>query len=92
MRIDPKIHTPVLERAATESTATARPEIKDDQAAVVNLSSAGAAAQASASEHAMSARLEQLRTALERGAYVIDLDKLAARIVDDELARLQGDR
>jgi anti-sigma28 factor (negative regulator of flagellin synthesis) len=89
MRIDPKQLTPILERPTTEPTAHVRPGPPDSQAAVVTLSSAGAAVQAGAPDELMSARLEQIRLLIDRGEYPIDLDKLAARIADDELGRAQ---
>ncbi len=91
MRIDPKHLTPLIERPSTEPAAHARPSApQDSQAAVVTLSSAGAAAvQAGAPDELMSARLEQIRLLIERGEYPIDLDKLAARIADDEILRSQ---
>ena len=90
MRIDPKHLSPIIERPIAEPAATVRPGTHDSQAAVVTLSSAGAAVQAGAPDELMSARLEQIRLLIERGDYPIDLDKLAARIADDELARSQG--
>lgn len=90
MRIDPKHLSPIIERPSTEPAALVRPGTTDNQAAVVTLSSAGAAVQAGAPDELMSARLEQIRLLIERGEYPIDLDKLAVRIADDELARAQG--
>jgi anti-sigma28 factor (negative regulator of flagellin synthesis) len=90
MRIDPKQLSPIIERASAEPAAHVRPSTHDSQAAVVTLSSAGAAAQAGAPDELMSARLEQIRLLIERGEYPIDLDKLSTRIADDELARTLG--
>jgi anti-sigma28 factor (negative regulator of flagellin synthesis) len=90
MRIDPKHLSPIIERPSTEPAAQARPGPHDSHAAVVTLSSAGAAVQAGAPDELMSARLEQIRLLIERGEYPIDLDRLAALIADDELARAQG--
>jgi anti-sigma28 factor (negative regulator of flagellin synthesis) len=89
MRIDPNVLTPISERTISEAPAT-RPAALEHEAAVVTLSSAGAAVQAGAATDLMAARLEQIRLQIERGEYAIDLDKLAARIADDELARAQG--
>jgi anti-sigma28 factor (negative regulator of flagellin synthesis) len=91
MRIDPKILPPIPERSITEPTTAPRPDAPDNDAAVVTLSSAGAAVQAGGLSELMNARIEQIRILLERGEYPIDLDKLASRIADDELARVQGD-
>jgi anti-sigma28 factor (negative regulator of flagellin synthesis) len=35
----------------------------------------------------VSAKLDRIRALIDKGEYPVDLDKLAARIVDDELAR-----
>ena len=88
MRIDPKILPPIVERPTTE--VAPRPAALEQDAAVVTLSSAGAAVAAGNADPAMASRLEQLRLQIERGEYTIDLDKLASRIADDELARAQG--
>ncbi len=88
MRIDPKILPPIVERPATE--AAQRPAALEQDAAVVTLSSAGAAVAAGGADPAIASRLEQLRLQIERGEYTIDLDKLASLIADDELARAQG--
>ncbi|MEZ4363638.1 MAG: flagellar biosynthesis anti-sigma factor FlgM [Kofleriaceae bacterium] len=92
MRIDPKLHTPILERTTTEPVAPPRTELKEHDAAVVTLSSAGAAVQAGAPAEVLSARVEQLRLLIERGEYTVDLDQLAARIADDDIARSEGSR
>lgn len=89
MRIDPKILHPIVERPVSDAAA-ARPAALEHEAAVVTLSSAGAAIQAGGASELMAARLEQIRLQIERGEYTIDLDKLAERIADDELARAQG--
>lgn len=91
MRIDPKLLTPIIERPTPEPPPAARPAGQDSQAAVVTLSSAGAAVQAGASDPIMSARLEQIRLLIDRGEYPIDLDLLATRIAEDEVARSQGE-
>jgi hypothetical protein len=39
------------------------------------------------SQPTITSRIEKIRSLLERGAYPIDLDVLAARIVDDETLR-----
>lgn len=85
MRIDPTTLAPIVERTLPEVTAQ-RPAL-EQEAAVVTLSSAGAAVAAGATGEVASARLEQLRLQLERGEYTIDLDKLAARIAEDDLER-----
>ncbi len=90
MRIDPKLLTPIIERPSLEPSPAVRPGGMESQAAVVTLSSAGAAVQAGSPDPIMSARLEQLRLQIDRGDYPMDLDLLSSRIADDELARSQG--
>lgn len=46
-----------------------------------------AAGTAGARPVAVTARLERIRAMLEAGEYPVDLDQLAARIVDDDLLR-----
>lgn len=91
MRIDPKLLTPpIADRPTIEPQSSVRPGGQETAAAVVTLSSAGAAVQANNASELMSARLEQIQLLIDRGEYPIDLDKLAARIADDELARTTG--
>lgn len=85
MRIDPTTLAPIVERTLPEISAQ-RPAL-EQEAAVVTLSSAGAAVAAGSTGEVATARLEQLRLQLERGEYTIDLDKLAARIAEDDLDR-----
>jgi flagellar biosynthesis anti-sigma factor FlgM len=56
-------------------------------AAVVSIGQAAKAASTSAVDSSVRSRLEQVRAALERGEYSVDLDRLASRIIDDEVAR-----
>ncbi len=83
MRIEPKTttDTPVALEPSRNSAAPA-PE-RQDPAAIVKLSKAGAAAvgaRATDSEQ----KVARLRAAIERGEYRVDLDRLAAQLVDDE--------
>jgi anti-sigma28 factor (negative regulator of flagellin synthesis) len=86
MRIIPNV---VVSPVAGASAAPERADVKpsktpDAPATVVSLSSAGT------SSVDVSARLEKIRAAIDAGAYPIDLDKLAARIVDDEIMRTRN--
>jgi anti-sigma28 factor (negative regulator of flagellin synthesis) len=88
MRIDPN---PAIAPATMDTHKTqvpARPPAADQDASVVELSAA-AAQTASVTEPSPSitSRIERIRTLLERGAYPIDLDVLASRIVDDDVLR-----
>ena len=62
---------------------TARPGPSD--AAVVTVTPG--AKHTAAVDHAIQNRVERVKLLLARGAYPIDLDRLAARILDDENAR-----
>jgi anti-sigma28 factor (negative regulator of flagellin synthesis) len=87
MRIDPKLVTPVSTQPRREPRPTGS-TTKPTPGAVVELSPAGAAASAgSRSPAQVTARIDQIRTLLQKGDYAVDLDQLASRIVDDELLR-----
>lgn len=58
-------------------------------AAVVSLGEAASIAKTSRVDAAVRARLEAVRAALDRGEYSVDLDRLAGKIMDDELVRAQ---
>lgn len=85
MRIDPKatIVTPVAIKAARDQVAPKSD--REDRATVVELSSAGAAA-AGARPADSGEKVARLRELIDRGEYKVDLDLLAQRIVEDELA------
>ena len=82
-----------IRQESTDSPAKAKlqhnqPSAKDD-AAVVTLGKTAEKANV-ASERLndeIRSRLEEVRLQLSRNEYPIDLDRLAERIVDDELAR-----
>lgn len=85
MRIDPKAITvtPVAIKTARDQVA---PESgREDRATVVELSSAGAAA-ASARPADAGEKIARVRELIDRGEYKVDLELLARRIVEDELA------
>ncbi|HEX3765040.1 MAG TPA: hypothetical protein VHW23_40370 [Kofleriaceae bacterium] len=58
-------------------------------ASVVKLSAAGlsASAEAGAAGPTTTSRLQTIRAALDKGDYPVDLDRLATRIVDDDVLR-----
>lgn len=91
MRIDPKAATPPVARDTRESpsAATKASPANDGSASVVKLSSAGAAASADPAVAAptTTTRLQTIRAMLDKGDYPVDLDLLAARIVDDDVLR-----
>jgi len=91
MRIDPKVVIPPIARDTREaqpSTAKAA-DAAPTSASVVTLSTAGAAASAESgpATATTTTRLQTIRAMLDKGAYPVDLDVLASRIVDDEVIR-----
>ena len=90
MRIEPKVVVPVSQESREPKAAT--PD-KSGPSAVVTLSKAADQASQADSQVAAAnnaARLAEIRASIRRGAYPIDLDKLAAKIVDDEFVRGAG--
>ena len=87
MRIDPTSPTRLEPRDATApKSEPAAPESD-----VVALSPAGTtAASAPSPEQDLTARLARIRALVQQGAYPIDLDLLASRIVHDEILRNKG--
>jgi anti-sigma28 factor (negative regulator of flagellin synthesis) len=84
MRIDRSNPVTVQPRESAAKPTTP-PPTKD----VVNLSAAGSAA-AEVSSSAPTDRIARIRALVQQGAYPIDLDMLASRIVHDELLRSKG--
>lgn len=87
MRIDPKIFVAPVSSESAQKPAPKAPGKAASQASVVTLSSAGSAVVADADDSVPSARVEKLRAMVEAGTYKVDLEALAARIVDDEVVR-----
>lgn len=85
MRIDPNVVvSPIqLDTAKPRSTGVAVPAKGGD---VVQLSAAASAA-AERAEPTNTQRLDKIRALLNAGEYAVDLDQLASRIVDDDVAR-----
>lgn len=86
MRIDPKytVVNPVAAKTARDATPASQTE-KSDKAAVVELSSAGAAIAAPPSDSAE--KVARVREMIAKGEYKVDLDLLAARLCEDEILR-----
>lgn len=84
MRIDPTALTAIHDPRTREAGAGARPA--DDQASVVSL---GAAARAAGADPTVTSRIARIRELLAGGDYQVDLDKLAERILDDDIARTE---
>jgi flagellar biosynthesis anti-sigma factor FlgM len=96
MRIDTPTVAPVSNEAKSGQPATTpqQPSSTATQspAAVVTLSSAAAKSTTTGEIREMPdpkviARIAQIRQQLQNGSYPIDLDVLATRIADDEVAR-----
>ncbi len=82
MRIDPT--SPI--RLEPQETTPARSAPASPSSDVVALSPAGAAA-ADAPAADVTTRIARIRALVQQGAYPIDLDLLASRIVNDEILR-----
>jgi flagellar biosynthesis anti-sigma factor FlgM len=90
MRIEPKVATPVHSESREPSKAASAD--KGTPASVVHLSAAGTSATRSHDpQPATTQRLAKIRESIQRGSYPVDLDKLAARIVEDEFTRGVGE-
>ncbi len=89
MRIDPKVVTSPITRDTRESPSAKAGASTSANASVVTLSTAGTAASAGAASTSptTTTRLQTIRAMLDKGAYPVDLDQLASRIVDDEFVR-----
>lgn len=90
MRIDPKV---LISPATTRDTREAPSSASADSAqptgaSVVKLSAAGLSASAEAgAAPTTTSRLQTIRAMLDKGDYPVDLDRLATRIVDDDMLR-----
>lgn len=88
MRIESQVGVVPVVADSREGKPASAP--KSDPASVVTLSAAGASASQSADTEisaANAARIAHIREAIRTGQYPIDLDKLASRIVDDDVVR-----
>ncbi len=82
MRIDPKATTVTPVALEPSRSSTAPKAQRQDPAAIVKLSRAGAAA-VSARETDPEEKVAKLRAAIDRGEYHVDLDRLAAHLLED---------
>jgi anti-sigma28 factor (negative regulator of flagellin synthesis) len=85
MRIDPTTITPITD--AERKTAPAPARGGNQPASVVSLGAEVSAAASAEISPEISARVSRVRELLANGDYVVDLDRLAANILDDDLAR-----
>lgn len=88
MRIDPNVVvSPTTLEGGTKSQTPAKSPAAPEASSVVALSPAASSVAPEATSPTMAARIERIRTLLERGDYPVDLDMLASRIVDDDVVR-----
>ena len=85
MRIDPNVvvHPVQLDTTKTRANGTTPPAKQGGD--VVQLSAAATATQGA--QPTNSERLKRIRALIDAGEYAVNLDQLASRIVDDEVAR-----
>lgn len=87
MRIDPKISTPAITGSEPKPAAPREPaRTSSGEAAIVELSVVAKPAD----EAGVTARIAKLKALVDAGEYAVDLDKLAEKIVEDDLLRLGG--
>lgn len=86
MRIDPNVVVTPTQLDTTKSRGTTGTTPAAKSGDVVELSAA-ATAVAPETQPTNTERLVKIRALLDAGHYAVDLDQLAARIVDDEVAR-----
>ncbi|MCX5742142.1 MAG: hypothetical protein NT062_06570 [Proteobacteria bacterium] len=91
MRIDSTSSPTPISATESRDAKPATTKRAGSEASVVKLSSAGISAAASASDGEenpmITAKLSHIRALLDKGEYPVDLDRLASRIVDDEITR-----
>lgn len=87
MRIDPNVVVSPVASPTAERSERREPASPSAPNAVVLLSSAARARNEAGVEPSIAGRLERIRAMIDAGEYPVDLDLLASRIVDDEIAR-----
>ncbi len=85
MRIEPTTILTISE--SHERKPAQAPRASASASTVVSLGDAAETAQTAATDPTVTARLDVIRTELEAGTYVVDLDKLSQRILIDDLER-----
>jgi len=90
MRIDRQNVTPVTDSKPRNSAAAEAQKAPSpgDPSSVVKV--AATTTEKDGVDPAVAQRIERVRALLAKGAYPIDFDKLASRIVDDDRARAGG--
>ena len=93
MRIESKVGVAVVADSRAKPASTTPPAAKkpENPASVVKLSAASTSAAQAQDPDEISpknrARLDEIRDAIKHDTYPIDLDKLASKIVDDDIVR-----
>jgi anti-sigma28 factor (negative regulator of flagellin synthesis) len=87
MRIDPRVTVTPVDTKKSDAKASKPASTGSSDASVVVLSSAASAISPAETSETIAARLDKIRSMLQKGTYPVDLDLLAARIVDDETMR-----
>ncbi|MBP6632674.1 MAG: flagellar biosynthesis anti-sigma factor FlgM [Kofleriaceae bacterium] len=83
MRIDPSKLAPITEPKPRDPRAAERDRSTPSSVVELTASSDGG----SAIESGIAERIARVRELISTGQYAVDLDKLAERIVDDDLTR-----
>jgi len=87
MRIDSKVVVPInVGDAREQAPAAGSKPAPSDSSTIVDISQAAQAA-SETTDPKVTQRIAEIKTMLQTGAYPVDLEKLASRIVDDELLR-----
>jgi flagellar biosynthesis anti-sigma factor FlgM len=85
MRIDSKVVVPISTGEARQAPTQTKPPATSST--VVDISPAAAQAASETGDPKVTQRIAQIKELLQAGAYPVDLEKLAHRIVDDDLLR-----
>jgi anti-sigma28 factor (negative regulator of flagellin synthesis) len=88
MRIDPNVVVSPIQLDPSKARAAGTGSQSPVKGDVVELSAAAKATAGAAPTN--TDRLNKIRALLDAGDYAVDLDKLASRIVDDDVARTRN--
>lgn len=86
MRIDPNVVVSPIQLDTAKPRAAGGSTPPSNGGDVVQLSAAASAA-SHGTQPTNAERLDKIRALLSAGEYAVDLDQLASRIVDDDIAR-----
>ena len=89
MRIDPNVAVSPITLDQSKTHTPTKAAQGQEGSSVVSLSSAASSVSPSdGPSPSVNERIEKIRALLEKSEYPVDLDLLAARIVDDDAARI----